>query len=50
MIVPFKTETYQSIKESQDESEIPVCTLKMFPEDSTHCIEWAKDLFITNFE
>jgi hypothetical protein len=43
VVIPFKTETYQSVKESQEDGEIPVCTLKMFPEDSNHCIEWAKD-------
>lgn len=22
-----------------------MCTLKMFPEEALHCVEWARDLF-----
>lgn len=29
----------------EDNADIPVCTLKMFPEETIHCIEWAKDFF-----
>ena len=25
--------------------EIPHCTLKMFPEETLHCVEWARDKF-----
>jgi hypothetical protein len=25
--------------------EIPHCTLKMFPEETLHCVEWARDIF-----
>ena len=32
-----------------DENKIPQCTLKMFPEEPLHCIEWAKDKFETTF-
>jgi hypothetical protein len=28
-----------------EESEIPHCTLKMFPEETLHCVEWARDKF-----
>lgn len=29
----------------EDNNEIPICTLKMFPEETIHCIEWARDHF-----
>lgn len=29
----------------EDNNEIPICTLKMFPEETLHCIEWARDKF-----
>jgi hypothetical protein len=25
--------------------EVPFCTLKMFPEETLHCVEWARDKF-----
>ena len=28
-----------------NQGEIPHCTLKMFPEETLHCVEWARDLF-----
>ena len=45
VICPFKTENYASQEDAQDNNEIPHCTLKMFPEETLHCVEWAKDLF-----
>jgi len=45
MVVPHKTESYASQKDPEDNTEIPHCTLKMFPEEPLHCVEWAKDLF-----
>lgn len=45
MILPFKTESYASQRDPEDNTEIPHCTLKMFPEETLHCVEWAKDLF-----
>jgi hypothetical protein len=29
----------------EEGNDIPVCTLKMFPEETVHCIEWARDKF-----
>jgi len=40
------TESYSSQRDPDDNAgEIPHCTLKMFPEETLHCVEWAKDLF-----
>ena len=45
VILPFKTESYGSQQDPQEENEIPHCTLKMFPEETIHCVEWARDKF-----
>jgi ubiquitin-activating enzyme E1 len=45
VILPHLTESYGSQKDPEDNNEIPICTLKMFPEETIHCIEWARDLF-----
>ena len=45
VIIPEKTENYGSSKDPESEFDIPVCTLKMFPEETLHCLEWARDLF-----
>lgn len=45
VILPHKTESYGSQSDPQDNNEIPYCTLKMFPEETLHCVEWARDKF-----
>eukprot|EP00331_Platyophrya_macrostoma_P026761 CAMPEP_0176444574 /NCGR_PEP_ID=MMETSP0127-20121128/23147_1 /TAXON_ID=938130 /ORGANISM="Platyophrya macrostoma, Strain WH" /LENGTH=2633 /DNA_ID=CAMNT_0017830115 /DNA_START=51 /DNA_END=7953 /DNA_ORIENTATION=- len=45
VVIPFKTESYGSQQDPQDNNEIPYCTLKMFPEETLHCVEWARDKF-----
>lgn len=45
VIIPNKTESYGSMEDPAEENEIPHCTLKMFPEETLHCVEWARDLF-----
>lgn len=45
VIVPYKTENYGSQNDPNEEAQIPHCTLKMFPEETVHCIEWARDIF-----
>lgn len=45
IILPFKTESYGSQQDPQEDNEIPYCTLKMFPEETLHCVEWARDKF-----
>jgi len=48
MVVPHKTLCYG---DSQDppEKEIPLCTLKTFPNLMEHCIEWSREHFNTMF-
>jgi ubiquitin-activating enzyme E1 len=45
VIIPYQTESYGSQQDPQEEGEIPHCTLKMFPEETLHCVEWARDKF-----
>jgi ubiquitin-activating enzyme E1 len=45
VIIPYKTESYGSQQDPQEEGEIPHCTLKMFPEETLHCVEWSRDKF-----
>lgn len=45
VILPYKTESYGSQNDPEDNNEIPHCTLKMFPEETLHCVEWARDKF-----
>ena len=45
VIVPGVTENYGQVRDANEEHNIPVCTLKMFPEEPVHCMEWAKDRF-----
>ncbi len=45
IVLPHKTESYASQNDPDDNTEIPHCTLKMFPAETLHCVEWAKDLF-----
>ena len=49
VIIPFKTESYSSQRDPEENLAIPHCTLKMFPEETLHCVEWAKDIFGTLF-
>ena len=45
VILPHLTESYGSQQDPEDNNEIPHCTLKMFPEETLHCVEWARDKF-----
>ena len=46
VIIPFKTESYASQSDPDiNTNDIPQCTLKMFPEEAIHCVEWARDQF-----
>lgn len=45
VIIPYKTESYGSQQDPQEEGEIPHCTLKMFPEETLHTVEWGRDKF-----
>ena len=45
VIVPFMTENYGQVQDAKEDGSIPICTLKMFPEEALHCMEWGKDKF-----
>lgn len=49
VIMPYKTETYGSKADPAEQGDIPHCTLKMFPEETLHCVEWARDIFGKTF-
>jgi ubiquitin-activating enzyme E1-like protein 2 len=50
VIVPYITESYNSQRDpNESDSEIPYCTLKSFPANIEHCIQWARDKFESNF-
>ena len=44
VIVPHESESYGSSADPP-EPDIPVCTLKNFPYEISHTIQWARDLF-----
>lgn len=44
VIIPNITESYQSSHDKVDDM-IPVCTLKNFPYEISHCIQWAREQF-----
>ncbi|KAI8913608.1 hypothetical protein EDD86DRAFT_201034 [Gorgonomyces haynaldii] len=44
VVVPHLTESYSSSNDPPEKS-IPICTLKNFPNQIEHTIQWARDLF-----
>jgi len=44
VVVPRLTESYGSSRDPPEKS-IPVCTLKNFPNEISHCIQWSRDVF-----
>jgi len=48
VILPHLTESYNSQRDPV-ESDIPYCTLKSFPSNIDHCIQWSRDKFESNF-
>lgn len=44
MVVPHKTQCYGDSQDPPEES-IPMCTLRNFPNQIEHCIEWGRDKF-----
>ena len=49
MVIPHKTQCYGDSQDPPEES-IPMCTLRNFPNQIEHCIEWARELFNKLFE
>lgn len=51
VIIPHLTESYNSQKDPDtDDSQIPYCTLKSFPANIEHCIQWSRDKFESLFK
>ena len=48
VVLPNKTESYGSTTDKQEE-QIPICTLKNFPYEIVHCIQWAREQFESLF-
>lgn len=44
-VIPFITDTYSSSTEPEQEHNFPLCTIKSFPNDIKHTLEWAMDQF-----
>ncbi len=44
MVVPHKTQCYGDSQDPPEEA-IPMCTLRNFPNQIEHCIEWGRDKF-----
>lgn len=49
VILPHLTETYASSKDPEENTGIPICTIKSFPYKPEHTIQWARELFETEF-
>lgn len=49
VIIPHLTETYGSSKDPDEKAGIPICTIKAFPYRPEHTIQWARELFETEF-
>ncbi len=49
VVIPYLTESYGSSKDPDEKSGIPICTIKSFPYKSEHTIQWARELFETEF-
>eukprot|EP01102_Stenamoeba_stenopodia_P009142 TRINITY_DN2682_c0_g1_i3.p1 TRINITY_DN2682_c0_g1~~TRINITY_DN2682_c0_g1_i3.p1 ORF type:complete len:1013 (-),score=251.98 TRINITY_DN2682_c0_g1_i3:98-3136(-) len=47
VIVPYKTESYSSQRDPP-EKDVPFCTLKSFPNQIEHTIQWARDFCFEN--
>jgi len=48
-VIPYLTQTYGDTQDPP-EKEVPVCTLKTFPNSINHTIAWAKDSFFELFD
>jgi ubiquitin-activating enzyme E1 len=49
VVIPHLSETYGSTKDPDDNAGIPICTIKSFPFKQAHTIQWARELFETEF-
>jgi len=44
VVIPHKTQCYGDSQDPPEEA-IPMCTLRNFPNQIEHCIEWGRDMF-----
>jgi ubiquitin-activating enzyme E1 len=49
VIIPHLTDSYGSTKDPEEKIGIPICTIKSFPFKQAHTIQWARELFETEF-
>lgn len=49
VIIPHLTESYGSSDDPDEKGGIPICTIKSFPYKPEHTIQWARELFETEF-
>lgn len=49
VILPHLTESYGSSKDPDEKAGIPICTIKAFPYKPEHTIQWARELFESEF-
>jgi ubiquitin-activating enzyme E1 len=45
LIIPHNTKSYNETHIGEAKENIAMCTLRLFPSNINHCIEWAKDKF-----
>lgn len=48
VVLPFLTQSYGDSQDPPEEA-IPLCTMKHFPNQIEHCIEWSRDIFHQRF-
>lgn len=49
VVIPNLTESYGSSTDPEENAGIPICTIKTFPYKPEHTIQWARELFETEF-
>lgn len=49
VVIPHLTESYGSSQDPEEKAGIPICTIKSFPYKPEHTIQWARELFETEF-
>lgn len=49
VIIPHLTESYGSSTDPDEKAGIPICTIKAFPYKPAHTIQWARELFESEF-
>lgn len=49
VVIPHLTESYGSSTDPEENSGIPICTIKTFPYKPEHTIQWSRELFETEF-